>query len=59
MEIERITGSTTVPSPGPRRLKNGLPKDHATIAERHTELRSKLPYPESYRMTTEKQTEFY
>jgi len=44
MEIERISGSLTVPSDWPRRLPNGVPKDQETIAERHTELNANPPY---------------
>ena len=44
MELERITGSPTVPSNWPRRWPNGVPKVQETTAERHTELNAYPPY---------------
>jgi len=45
MDIERITGSPTVPNHWPRCLLNGVPMDQETITEQHTELYAKRPSP--------------
>jgi len=59
MEIERITGSPTVRRYLPRCLPNGVPKDQQTIAEQHTELNTKWPYPRPTTWLQRSQPIFY
>jgi len=53
MEVERITGSLTIPSYWPRRLPNGVPQDKETITEWDSELNAER----FHQMTTEKLTD--